>query len=264
MVVNPALIISVYQIDFESRMALFLLYAFIAAVASHIIAIIFANLFVRKKNNPDYAIERLSAVYSNCAFMGIPLINATIGQEGVFFLTAYITVFNLLIWTHGVAMLKGAFSIRYVREGLLSPVFISTIIAIFFYLTRIRLPVLFVDSLSMLAVTVTPLAMMIAGISLAQANLKNIFTKFAIYKVCFARLIVIPLLTLAILAIVDLDPNVAYTILIASACPPATAAMLMALRYDKNYIHASEIFASGTLLGVLTIPLIVYIADFVL
>jgi len=264
MVVNPALIISVYQIDFEARMALYLLYAFIAAVASHIIAIIIANLAIRRKNNPNYGVERLSTVYSNCAFMGIPLINITIGQEGVFFLTAYITVFNLLIWTHGVGLLRDGFSMKFLKEGLLSPVFISTIIAIFFYVAGIRLPVLLVDSLSMMAVTVTPLAMMIAGMSLAQANFKNIFTKFIVYKVSFMRLLIVPFLTLALLAVVNLDQNVAYTILIASACPPATAGMLMALRYDKDHVHASEIFAAGTLLGVLTIPFVVFIADFIL
>jgi len=262
-VVNPALIVYVYQTDFEMEMAILLLYAFGAAVASHVIGILVSTFLVFKKNNPEYDIERMSVVYSNCAFMGIPLINAAIGPEGVFFLTAYITVFNLLLWTHGVGLLKGGFSIKYLKEGLFSPVFIFTIIAILLYLTRIRLPELVVDSLGMVAITITPLAMMVAGMSLAQADLKNIFTKFSVYKVGFLRLILVPFLTLGLLVLLDLELHVTYTILIAAACPTATAGVLMALRYEKNHIHASELFASGTVLGVITIPFVVFIADLI-
>ena len=262
-VVNPALILYVYQTDFEMEMAILLLYAFVVAVVSHIIGIFVSTFLVRKKNNPEYGVERLSVVYSNCAFMGIPLINAAIGPEGVFFLTAYMTVFNLLLWTHGVGLLKGGFSMKYLKEGLLSPVFIATIIAILLYVTGIRLPGLVVDSLGMVAITITPLAMMIAGMSLAQANLKYIFTKSCVYKVAFLRLLLIPFLTLGLLAVLDLDTHVTYTILIAAACPTATAGVLMALRYEKNHIHASELFASGTVLGVITIPFVVFIADLI-
>jgi predicted permease len=264
MVVTPALIIYVFQIDFVMETAILLLYAFGAAVASHIFGIIVTNLFIRPKNNPEYVVERLSAVYSNCAFMGIPLVNATIGSEGVFFLSAYITVFNLLIWTHGVGLLKGNFSMKCLKEGLLSPVFITTIVAIVLYVTGIRLPTLVVNSLDMVAITVTPLSMMVAGISLAQADLKAIFTKFYVYKIAFFRLLIIPFLTLGLLALLDLEQQVAYTILIASACPTATAAVLMAIRYEKNHIHASKLFASGTVLGVITIPFVIFIADFIL
>ena len=264
MVVNPALIISVFQIDFDPAMALLLLFAFFAALLSHLIGIFVVNISVRKKNNPDYGVERMASVYSNCAFMGIPIINAVIGSEGVFFLSAYITVFNLLLWTHGVGLLKGGFSIKNIKGGLLSPVFIATMVAIFFYVTGIRLPILLVDSLGTIAGTITPLAMMIAGLSIAQADLKNIFLKLSMYKIHFLRLIIIPFLTLGLLWFFNLEPRVAYTILIASACPTATAGIMMAVKYDKNYVYASEIFASGTLYGLLTLPFVVFVAELVL
>ena len=264
MVVTPALIISVFQIDFDSAMAVLLLYAFLAALLSHVVGIFVVNIFVRKRNNPDYGIERLASVYSNCAFMGIPIINATIGSEGVFFLSAYLTVFNLLLWTHGVSSLRGGFSIKNLKGGLFSPVFIATMVAIFFYVAQIRLPILLADSLSAISGTITPLAMMIAGLSIAQADLRNIFLKLSMYKIHFLRLIVIPFLTLGLLWMLNLEPRVAYTILIASACPTATAGIMMAVKYEKNYVYASEIFASGTLYGLLTLPFVVFVAELVL
>ena len=263
-VATPAMIIYAYQIDYDIRMSILLLYAFVAAILSQAIGILVTTLFIPKKNNPEFSIERLSGVYSNCSFMGIPLINATIGPEGVFFLSAYIAIFNLLLWTHGVSLLKDGFSMKQLRQGFLSPVFIATLLAIFLYFTRIRFPALLNDSLNMITVTVAPLAMMVAGISLAQANLRKIFIKFHIYKVAFLRLLLIPFLTLGVLVPLNLEPRVAFTILIASACPTATASVLMAIRYNKNHILASELFVSSTILGAITIPFVVFIAEFVL
>ena len=46
--------------------------------------------------------KKMTAIYSNCGFIGIPLIQWNSGAEGVFYMTAYVTVFNVLFWTHGV------------------------------------------------------------------------------------------------------------------------------------------------------------------
>lgn len=39
--------------------------------------------------------------------MGIPLVSSVFGNEGVFFLTGYITMMNIFMWTHGVVVMNG-------------------------------------------------------------------------------------------------------------------------------------------------------------
>ena len=110
----------------------------------------------------------------------------------------------------------------------------------------------------------TPLAMIIAGLSIAQADLKKIFKNLKIYYVSFLKLIVIPLSVLLFLALFRIDYRIAYTILVASACPTATTLTMMAIRFDKNYKYASEIFAFTTVLSIFTIPFIAFVAEFLL
>ena len=110
----------------------------------------------------------------------------------------------------------------------------------------------------------TPLAMMIAGLSVAQADLKKIFSHMRIYWVSFLKLFIVPLAVLVFLALLPLDREVAYTNLIASACPTATTLTIMCIRFKRNYTYASEIFSFTTVLSVITIPIITFIADFVL
>ena len=46
--------------------------------------------------------------------MGIPLINGLFGAEGVFYLTGYVTVFNVMVWSHGVIFFGGGKTQTYI------------------------------------------------------------------------------------------------------------------------------------------------------
>lgn len=264
MVVNPCLIITTYQTDYDSRLVRGLLLAFAAALISHVIGIVIAHFCISQKGNVDCAIDRFGAVYSNCGFMGIPLIYSVLGNEGVFYLTAYITVFNILTWTHGLALLEGNFSPARLKEGLISPIVIGTFIGMLLFFFQFRLPEVLLDSMNYIADMNTPLAMIIAGLSVAQADLKKIFSNLRIYYVSLLKLVIIPLAVLFFLVVFRIEYNVAYTILIASACPTATTVTMMAIRFEKNYKYASEIFAFSTVLSIFTIPFVAFIAEFFL
>lgn len=264
MVINPFLIITVYQTDYNATLVKGLLISFFAALVSQMIGILISQVLIRKTGNPEYSIERFAAVYANCGFMGIPLINSILGSEGVFYLTAYITIFNILTWTHGLVLIKGKLQLQTLRQGLLSPMILATVLAASLFFLQIRIPETLLDSIQYVADMNTPVSMFIAGISVAQADLKKIFTNFRIYLVGFAKLLAMPLVTLLFLYAANIPTNVAYTILIAAACPTATTTTMMAIRYNKNYTYSSEIFAVTTVLSIVTIPIVAYVAEFFL
>lgn len=264
MVVNPCLIITTYQTNYDAKLVYGLLIAFAAAFTAHLIAIFIARICIGRKKNADYVLERFGTVYSNCGFMGIPLINSVLGSEGVFYLTAYMTVFNVLSWTHGLILLEGKFTPARLKEGMTSPLVLGTAVGMLLFFVQFRLPEILLDSMGYIANMNTPLAMIIAGLSVAQADLKKIFTNLRIYWTCFLKLIAVPLAVLAFLVIFKVNYNIAYTILIASACPTATTLTMMAIRFNKNYKYASEIFAISTILSIITIPLVAFAAGFFL
>ena len=167
-------------------------------------------------------------------------------------------------WTHGLALLEGQFSLTRLKEGLTSPMVIGTVIGALLFFLQIRLPGVLLDSMEYIADMNTPLAMIIAGLSVAQADLKKIFSNLKIYYVSLIKLIVVPLTVLLFLVIFRINYNVAYTILIAASCPTATTLTMMAIRFEKNYKYASELFAFTTVLSIFTIPFIAFIAGFFL
>lgn len=263
-IVNPCLIITVYQTDYDKTLVAGLLLSFAAAIASHFIAILISTALIRKNSSAESGLERYAVVYSNCGFIGIPLIGSVLGNEGVFYLTAYMTVFNLLTWTHGLSLMKGNFRLRNLRDGLLSPMVLSTLLAMALFFIQLRIPGPLLDSMNYIADMNTPLAMMVAGFSVAHSNLKEICTNLHIYKVAVLKLLAVPLAVLVFLSFLPLDSTVAYTTLIASACPTATTITMMSILYDKNQAYASEIFSFTTVLSILTIPVVISAAELLL
>ena len=47
---------------------------------------------------------QFSAVFSNAAFMGLPMMKALYGLDGVFLGSFYVVAFNIFAWTFGYAM----------------------------------------------------------------------------------------------------------------------------------------------------------------
>jgi len=264
LVITPTIVLLVSQADYNPVFARNLVIAFAAAVGSHIIAIVAARIVIPKKNNPEYAVESFCCVYSNSAFMGIPLIYSVLGNEGVFYLSAYIVTFNLLAWTHGVGLMKGSFSLKYLKEGILSPVILSVIVTIPMYFMQIKIPPLLLDAMELVSNLMTPLAMLVAGFSLAQVDLKTVLKKRELYRTNLVKLIIMPVLTLLVLARLPIDRHVIYAILIASACPAAVSAALMPMRFGKNYKLGTEIFVFSTVLSLLTLPIMVLLAGYLI
>lgn len=265
MVLNPLLIITVYQgTEYDPDMVRGLLLAFVAAFLTHILGIVVSTALIRPSSGTDYSIERFNSMYSNCGFIGIPLINSVFGGNGVFYITAYMVAFNLFSWTHGVILMEKKCSLKNMKEGVLSPMFLSTIAAVVLFFLGIRIPSVVLDSMNYVADMNTPLAMMVAGFSVAQADLGKMLRNTRIYFVSFIKLILIPLLVIGVLKLMALPDAVAVTVLIGAACPAATTGTMMAIRYRQNYTYSSELFAMTTVLSVVTIPAVIFLSEIIL
>ena len=256
-VVNPAVIISSFQTDFNSTLIKNLLIAESLSLLSYAITIFLTYIIVRGKNDID--IERFSCIYSNCAFMGIPLVNALFGGEGVFYLTAYIATFNLIVWTHGAIQISGVRNFQSVKKAVFSPALISIFIGLAIFIFRIHLPMTITMTIEYIGNINTPLAMITAGITIAQTNMLNALKKPRIYFLSAVRLIIIPLILIAVIKPFNIDETVSMTVIIAASAPSAAMGTLLSIQYGKNSLYASEIFAVTTVLSVITIPIMIMI-----
>lgn len=257
--VNPILIFMSYQKDYESDMANNLLWAFILSAVSYAVAIVLSYLLVSKRQK-SFSIERFSVVYSNCGFIGIPLINGLFGAEGVLYLTAYVTFFNFLVWTHGLMTMKEKIDFSSALKAIKAPSVIAIFLGLICYFTRLHLPSIPAQALQYISDMNTPLAMIIAGATAAQTNILAVFRKPRNYLICFYKLLAIPLIAFLVIRLFNVPSIVCTTLTVAAACPVATTGIMFAITLDKDSEKCSEFFTMSTLLSALTLPLVTIIA----
>lgn len=264
-IVTPALIINAFQIKFDENLLKGLIISLSLAIVSVIIGIIVSTLTIRKNpENHDYKVERFACVYSNSGFMGIPLIASVLPENGVFFASVYIAVFNVFVWSHGITVMKGKFTRNDIKKVLTSAPIISVIIGILLFVLQIRLPNVLGSTIEYIVNLNTPLAMIITGVYIAKSNLLTAFTNKKIYKIVIIRLLLIPLIMVALFMFFNITPEfrtIMIANLIATACPTAAITLLFATKFDTNPEYASKIIAVTTLFSIVSIPIIMFVME---
>ena len=260
-VVNPIVILMAYQREFRGDLVRNLGYTFILSVTAYIIAMLTAYLCIRNKEGRETVIERFSCIYSNCGFMGIPLVQAMFDYEGVFYLTAFLTVFNALVWSHGVMQMSGEKSLKSLGKVLRSPAIIAIFLGMILFFARITLPEVLAETLKEIGSLNTPLAMIVAGATIIQTDLLKVFQKPRVFYICFLKLLLIPVCTILAFKLFPFEKTVEMTVLAAAAAPSAAICTMQCLNYHRNAAYASELFGVTTLFSIGTMPLMMILYE---
>lgn len=261
-IVNPIVILMAYQKEYEPELVKELGLTFILSIVAFIMAMAVSYLCIPEKEGRETVIERFSCIYSNCGFMGIPLVMAMFDYDGVFYLTAFLTVFNALVWSHGVMQMSGEKSLKSLGKVLRSPAIIAIVIGMILFFAKITLPSVLAEALKELGSLNTPLAMIVAGATIIQTDLLSVLKKSRVYYISFLKLLLIPILTILIFKLFPFDRTVEMTVLAAIAAPSAAICTMQCLNYHKNAAYASELFGITTLFSIATMPLMMIIYEF--
>lgn len=278
--VQPAMIFTSLQIEFKTELLEGFFISLLLAFVTHIVAIAISYILIRRKkrrvttldgkrivtyvDNEDVEVERIISSYANMGFIGIPLAYGLYGNEGVFYVTTSIIAFNLFIWTHGIIMISGAKKLTF-KELLArfkSPSIIAIILGFTLFILRIQLPDVLMQSLDYIGSINTPLAMLIAGATIAKTDVIKMFTKnLRNYYMVFIKLLLIPFILMLMYVWLPIDEPVKMLAIIMAATPTTTIGTILTIRYNKNSILAAEVYAMTTILCAFTIPFIIRIAE---
>ncbi len=254
-IVTPCLIVSSFLSAESGKLdGWTLLLAAVLPALSIVISIALSYLFFRKEPSGRRRVLRFSMIFCNVGFMGIPLVEGIVGSEGVLYGSFFIAVFNIFCWTYGYVMMGGG-KVR-LKALLLNPGVIGIVIGLPLYLLDVPVPALFVEPVELISALNTPLAMIVVGGYIAQVKLRAFVSDLAVYKMAVLRLVVAPLLYLALVWLLRPDETLLMSTVIQAATPVAANCVLFAVQYDSDAELASKSVAVSTALSVVTIPLL--------
>ncbi len=255
--VTPCVIINAFQREYDPALLHSLLLSILAAVISHVVCYAAGFLFIHDKEEAAKRTKRFAIAYSNCGFMALPLLDALLGSEGVFYGAGYLTVFNILVWSYGQYTLgkgKDGFEIK---KAFLNPGVIASIIGFIFFVTSFELPILVIEPIKYLAALNTPVPMLIIGYTISSFALKEqLKLKGEIIPIAL-RLIICPMLLLGILYLMGFRGTLLVATMISASAPVAAISTMFSIKYEGDVRLASKMVAVSSLFSIITMTLIV-------
>lgn len=291
-IAQPALIVYAYLDSTASFSQIWLniLLIFAFSIIAHLLFFGASMIFFKRATDARRRVLRFATIFSNAAFMGIPLIEALCGAEATIYASIYNITFNLFLWTLGVhlcthnradhdgdgdidiaddiiAIKKRVSEISWFKV-LIHPITLASIIGVTLLVLGINNSTVNLGvierSLNMLKGLVAPLSMVVIGLRLAELDFKGILKDYHMYIFLILRHLVLPFAVLGVIKLFVLFvtvPELVLTVtMVLVSTPAATSATMFAEKYDCDAVYVSRLVAISTILSIATMPLVVFVA----
>ena len=256
-ITTPLLIISSFSFSVNVSMEGNIIKAFIYSLAIFIITPFFIKGVLIKVDKRKKNILQFAIVFSNCGFMGFPIVESVFGQEGVMYASIFNLFFNFFVWTYGVMLFTEARDVTKIKKVFKNPGIIAVFIGLFVMSFSIKLPDVLLSTMKMVGGLTTPISMLIIGSLLATANFKLALKDVSLYYGSIIKLLIIPGTLYFIASIFQETSIVLKCFILMQAMPAAAFTTIFAENFDKEKEYAVMIVSFSTALSVLTIPLII-------
>lgn len=256
MVTSPMLIFTSFLMEYEEEKLVNAFYIIALGTVMFIISIFAAEkIFFTKQPEGKRAVIKSAMVFSNCGFMGFPLVDSIFGQEGVFYASIYLVVFNIVVWTYGVMVFSGKANFN-IKKMLLTPAMVAVYLGITVFLFQINIPFPIKNAAQMTGNMTTPLSMIIIGAIIESANLKDALSDIQVYILSIMRLLFMPLLAYFLVMFIDIPKIASDICIVVLAMPMSVNAAVFAEKFETEPLFVSKVVTVSTLLSMLTIPII--------
>lgn len=255
----PCVIINSFMTDFTWEKLTGLGISFLLAFLALLLSLVVSALIFKK-----HPIENFSATFSNAGFMGIPIIQATLGDDAVFYAAAFVALLNLFQWTYGVYVITGDRSLISLKKIATNPIVISLLIGLALFFLPIEIPSIVESAVSMVSSANSPVAMLMIGTYLAQIPLKDMFTDKIVWLCSIVRLVLVPVLTMLLLWFVpEQYATIQLVVMIEAVAPVGANVAIAAQLYNRDYTQAVKDVCLSTILSLISMPAMIALAQLI-
>lgn len=264
-IVGPCAIVESFCRQFDSAMLRAMGIVALLAFAAHALYAAFAYVCIRGGKEPTRRVLRYGTVFANCGYMGLPLQQVLFGADGVFYGATWIGVYNLVAWSFGLVLMSGDRRQISFKKLLLNPGILAVLTGIVIFVCSIELPTIILQPIHYFSALNVPVPMVISGYYLSKADLRTIWKHANYYITIALRLAVIPLCSIGLMFLLQkafrLDGMLLAACIVDIAAPVAAATMMFSTLFRQDSETAANLVSISTLLSVLTLPIMVALAQ---
>ncbi len=263
----PALLLASFLSEHSEVKLEGMIIAAVLAVIVHIVFLVCTTIIskITKLSEVDGA----SLTYTNVGNIMAPLIMGTIGSEYIIYSAAFMVVQNLIMWSYGMGKIGGQKKFQ-IGKVVKNPAIIAIFLGLLLMVFKVPVPSSVVSTIQSLGNCIAPVSMILVGIICAEFNIKEAISMQGIWKIVFLRLLIYPIIAIAVLFSVRsfvVHPDgweILFVILLASSGPSAATVTQVAQLYENNPKRASCINVITTLFCAITLPIVTLLSQTIL
>lgn len=246
-----------------------MLAAFALAGVLQLGVILIAHFILKRFYAKDikYRVATVATAFGNCGFMGVPLLQAimpeAVRNNAVVLSVMFLLGLNLIGWTFASYLISGDKKFISAKKAFINPAMLGLVIGLPLFICGVQLPKEVFTCVELLGKMTTPLCMLILGMRLATITFKEMFCSPFQYAVVGVKQIVMPMLGMLLIWFIPLDFYVRQSLFILAATPVASITLNFAEMLGKGQKTAANLVLLGTLLSILTLPLMALIMNVV-
>ena len=221
---------------------------------------IFAPKIVIKNDHYLQKISTYGLIISNFGFVGNPIILALFPdiffEYIIFTLPLWIVLYVWAVPKYLIPQDKNASTLGQKLKSLINPMFIGMVIGMIIGIFQIPLPDFAVSVVQISGDCMSPVGMLLTGITVSAIDLKKTFTDFKLYFVTFVRLLVIPLMFAPLLKLLPIAQSTYICAICAMSMPLGINNIIVPSAYGLDTSHAAGMAIISHILCCVTIPLV--------
>ena len=225
-------------------------------------------IFVSKASSRDRYIQNIYTYglsFSNFGFMGNAVVSALFPEIFDEYLI-FVLPFWIYIYMWGVPSLlmpheEGKKSLPARLKPLLNPMLIAMVVGLIIGLADISAPTFLTSSISTLGSCMSPVAMLLTGMTVAKTDLLSMFKKPSVYVVSAVRLLGMPLVAVLLFMFLDLPYGLMLCTVCSLAMPLGLNTIAIPSAYGKDTSVAASMALISHLASIGTIPLVFMLFD---
>src|SRR5690554_5367459 len=180
-ITSPLIIFTSFQFEFSGEMLASIGKILAFTFFIHLFSLLVGMVLFNKYPAPIKKVLHYTTVFSNCGFMGFPILYGIYGKIGVLYGSFFLVGFNVFVWTAGVMIFTGHREQGGLKKVLFNPNIIAIILGTVAFIFSIKITGPLYSALEMAAEMNTPVSMMVVGSILAEVKPREIFAGFAVY-----------------------------------------------------------------------------------
>lgn len=261
----PCSIIKSFKIDLTGELISQTFIVLVISFGIHLLYGLFNKIFYKHMDPKRSVCCKYGTMVSNAGFMGMPIAQGVFGDIGLLYASIFLLPQRIFMWSSGLSLFAKEEKGSVFRKVITHPCIISIFIGITLMILRrynVFLPIFLDETISLLGGCSTALSMIVIGGILAGVDTSNLIDQDVMIY-CMNRLVILPLIILFLLRLLNVSTLPANLCVLLSGMPAATTTVILAQKYNSDYLFASKMAFVSTLLSMVTLPMLLFIFNLI-